>query len=95
MVNITAKEMRESGLLQEVNRQFFHPIGLALYVEEETNNMGVLDYREDAEGVTFEKPSVEKATNVSKIQQARMIERVRALGFWIQPLDHSTEHHSV
>lgn len=28
------KEFREEGYLQEVNRQFFHPLGLALELEQ-------------------------------------------------------------
>jgi hypothetical protein len=54
---IDIKEFRELGFLQEVNRCFFHPLGLALSVkvnEDGTEQLdSVWDYREDPEGITF------------------------------------------
>jgi hypothetical protein len=54
---IDIKEFREQGYLQELNRQFLHPLGLALEVVIEENGEerlgGVWDYREDAEGVIY------------------------------------------
>ena len=32
------KEFREKGYLQEANRRFFHPLGLALYIEQNDGN---------------------------------------------------------
>lgn len=55
---IDIKEFREKGFLQEVNRKFFHPLGLALEViindgtGEETLG-GMWDYRDDPEGIFF------------------------------------------
>lgn len=50
-------EFRDEGFLQEANRQFFHPLGLALEVTQEANGMrflsGVWDCRDDPEGVAF------------------------------------------
>ena len=50
-------EFRLLGLLQEVNRLFLHPRGLALEVvvdEDGTERFGgVWDYREDPEGMAF------------------------------------------
>jgi hypothetical protein len=56
--HIPIKEFREIGFLQEANRQFFHPLGLALEinVDDETGEetiSGVWDYREDPEGIEF------------------------------------------
>ena len=53
------KEFVDGGYLQEVNRQFFHPIGLALEVgikekEQEYYISGVWDYRDDPKGVYFD-----------------------------------------
>lgn len=52
------KEFRAKGYLQEVNRQFFHPLGLALEVqicEDGTELLGgVWDYRDSEEGVYFD-----------------------------------------
>lgn len=52
-------EFRELGFLQEANRLFFHPRGLALEVvtDDETGATmrlgGIWDYREDPEGITY------------------------------------------
>lgn len=55
---IDIKEFRESGYLQEVNRRFFHPLGLALEVTVENDGTeslsGVWDYREDKEGIYYD-----------------------------------------
>lgn len=55
---IDIKEFREKGFLQEVNRKFFHPLGLALEViiNDETGEEtlgGIWDYRDDDEGMFF------------------------------------------
>jgi hypothetical protein len=52
------KDFRELGFLQEVNRQFFHPLGLALevIVDEETKEEklgGIWDFSDDSEGMFF------------------------------------------
>ncbi len=51
---IDIKEFREAGYLQEANRRFFHPLGLALEItrhEDGTETLsGVWDYRDDPEG---------------------------------------------
>ena len=50
-------EFRELGFLQEVNRRFLHPLGLALEVVLEPDGTehlgGVWDYRDDPEGMIF------------------------------------------
>ena len=54
---ISIKEFREKGYLQELNRQFLHPLGLALAVK--IDDLGcesldrVWDYRADLEGVFY------------------------------------------
>lgn len=58
---IDIREFRERGYLQEANRRFFHPLGLALEVivpepddEDQTWRLGgVWDYRDDPEGMMF------------------------------------------
>lgn len=62
---MSIEEFRESGLLQEVNRRFFHPIGLALAVDapddtdsDEVKAEGeklacIYDSRDDPEGFVF------------------------------------------
>jgi hypothetical protein len=57
--HIDIKEFREKGFLQEVNRQFFHPLGLALeiIIDDDTGEVvslgGVWDYRDDPEGMFY------------------------------------------
>lgn len=54
---LSVKEFRSLGILQEANRRFFHPLGLALEVIIESDGTetvgGVWDYREDPEGNFF------------------------------------------
>lgn len=53
-------DFRNSGLLQEVNRRAFHPLGLALVVNIDSDTgevqgiAGIADYREDPEGIAFQ-----------------------------------------
>ena len=55
---IDIKEFREKGFLQELNRQFLHPLGLALEVNKDDDGNetlgGVWDYRDDPEGIIFD-----------------------------------------
>lgn len=57
MKKIEIKEFRERGYLQEINRRFLHPLGLALEVEIKENGdeviSGINDYRDDEEGVYY------------------------------------------
>jgi hypothetical protein len=79
---IDIKEFRELGFLQEVNRQFFHPLGLALEViidditKKETLG-GIWDYREDPEGNFFanEMLSEEKMRYVADLKKSKVTKR--------------------
>jgi hypothetical protein len=84
---MTGLEMSDEGYLQEVNRQFFHPLGLAMYVDPETNEMGVFDYRDDLEGVAFNSISINKTQQVMGRALDRFKARNDALGYWIQPAE--------
>lgn len=50
-------DLVEGGYLQEANRRFFHPLGLALRVSTDQAGtpatLDVVDYRDDPEGVFF------------------------------------------
>jgi hypothetical protein len=51
-------EFADDGWLQEANRQFFHPLGLALEVSDSDQSgrydtIRIWDYREDPEGMVF------------------------------------------
>lgn len=95
MINrIDIKEFREEGFLQEANRLFFHPLGLALEViieEDGTEKLGgVWDYRSDPEGILFSPGtpiSKEKARNIESLRKSHYSERLKILGSEIQGVD--------
>jgi len=87
------EEFVEFGYLQEVNRRFFHPLGLALAADKprqydlvtkkrlpdgEMELCGVWDQRDDLEGILFDKVDVEKAERVTGEMKKRRAAR-RAL----------------
>lgn len=75
-------EFRDFGFLQEVNRKFFHPLGLALEIiieEDGSAKMGgVWDYREDPEGMFFVPTSmnIDKADRVEELRQSKVKFRI-------------------
>lgn len=92
MKYIDPKEFVEFGYLQEVNRQFLHPLGLALAVQEDEQGnvgpfLGVWDERSDPEGFYFEKLSPDKAQRVRDAWDERIEARMAKLGYGVQPLD--------
>jgi hypothetical protein len=100
--HFSIKEFREKGFLQEANRQFFHPLGLALQinVDEETGEEtlgGIWDCRDDPEGVMFTDNSlqppaaVEKAKNVLIEAMKHAPARMKLFDSTIQPI--KTYHH--
>jgi hypothetical protein len=90
------KKFTEEGYLQEANRQFFHPLGLALTIRAETDDVtgdvigpvlaGIQDFRDDPEGMIFTEIDAEKAGKVLAAVKARGEPRRSALGYWIQPV---------
>lgn len=88
---IDIKEFRELGYLQEINRQFLHPLGMALSIridEDGTEHLdSIWDSREDPEGFRFENPSpnVEKALRVIAAWDEKASYRLTNLGYIVQP----------
>jgi hypothetical protein len=94
------KEFREKGYLQEVNRRFLHPLGLALEIiidETGTEKLGgIWDYRDDGEGIYYDlKNSDEQRINKFK-RNRNFIDselkiigdgRLKKLGFVIEPIN--------
>ena len=75
------KEFWERGYLQEANRLFFHPLGLALevIVDDEDGSVklgGVWDSRDDPEGIVFDEFDPMKQLNVKRKMEARMNARL-------------------
>lgn len=89
---IDIKEFREKGFLQEANRLFFHPLGLALEVKVDENGneflSGVWDYRDDKLGIIYDDGilSKTKADNVKALKDSKSAERLVELGYIIQPV---------
>lgn len=88
----------ESGLLQEANRLFFHPRGLALVVAvdktpEGVRNhrlTGIADYRHCPEGIYFTEFTESDVTRGQLIEAERVGRepgRIETLGFAVQPLE--------
>lgn len=90
IVRMPIEEFRSEGYLQELNRRFLHPLGLALEVVVEDDGTerlgGVWDYRDDPEGMWYADDGLaEKADHIHDLQVERRPARVAALGYWIQP----------
>jgi len=92
---MTVAEFRELGYLQEVNRRFLHPLGLALSVavDSETGEEsfgGIWDCRDDPEGLIFDAFHLaewERAIFVHGEWADRCATREKSLGWAIQPID--------
>lgn len=87
-------EFVSEGYLQELNRVFLHPLGLALEVvtDEEGTPValgGVWDYRDDPEGIFFTEGIIDpkKVGRVAQLVRARKAERQERLGYWVQPIN--------
>lgn len=96
---LDVKEFREKGYLQEVNRQFFHPLGLALVLQVNDNGeefiKGIWDRRDDLEGIYYgineseearKQAFREKRDFINKEFVKRNKHRIPELGFDIEPI---------
>lgn len=101
------EEIRELGILHEINRLFLHPLGLALAImvpepgaeisnTDEENLVGLmymLDDRDDPEGSIFAETALdqEKIDKFEAFRRVRWRERQDRLGFIFQPEDRKIE----
>lgn len=90
------KEFRETGLLAEVNRTFFHPLGLALEVVVEDDGSeklgGIWDYRDDPEGILYADPfPIEEIKKAQAFIREKHKQRMKALGFIFQEEGNSAD----
>lgn len=87
------KEFRESGLLAELNRIFFHPLGLALEISVEDDGTeklsGIWDYRDDPEGMLYSKEHfpTKKIKKAQEFIKQKHEQRMKVLGFVFQDPD--------
>jgi len=92
---MSVKEFREKGFLQELNRQFLHPLGLAIEVvineEDGSEKFGeVWDYTDDPEGIIFKSIKDRhkiKADKVKELFEIKSKVRLKNFGYIIQPID--------
>ena len=81
MKRIDIDEFRARGYLQEANRLFFHPLGLALevIVDEGDGSVklgGIWDLRDEPEGIVFNEFCGMRQILVERERQAKMKARV-------------------
>lgn len=87
---ISPADLLDGGYVQEANRQFFHPLGLALAVDRDTGTIEIWDDRDDPEGWFFAEPelnnddAIAKANLVANELGARSAERIAVCGAVIQ-----------
>ena len=100
---MSVKKFRELGYLQELNRQFLHPLGLAIEVtldEDGCESFGsVWDSQHDPEGIRYayldpgytDPERLEGARKKAKLVKEKQDEvhslRRKALGYLIEPLE--------
>jgi hypothetical protein len=91
---MTVKEFRDRGYLQELNRLFLHPLGLALGVVVQGGHESfgtVWDYRDDPEGIVFDilgKRERVKAETIAAERAEKAGVRAARLGYVVQPFDY-------
>jgi hypothetical protein len=91
--NLDIREFRDSGLLQEINRQFLHPRGLALKLirndDGEVVLGGIGDSRDSPSGIIFnesDSPSPKAEIYARRLLESRREARIKLLGHVIQPV---------
>lgn len=92
-------EFWAKGYVQEINRRFLHPLGMALEVAEDKDGVarlgGIQDYRADPEGMIFgdclDVSDAIRALLINEEWEARKLVRMPALGFMIEPLPNAAE----
>ena len=89
---LSVREFRDLGYLQELNRQFLHPLGLSLEVTSADPATGeeqlqVSDCREDPDPPVPERVDLFKTMLIRDEIRQRYAPRTQALGHWVQPAD--------
>jgi hypothetical protein len=88
MKYLSTDELRDGGYLQEVNRCFLHPLGLAMEVALPAGELRIQDHRGDPEGVIFADGLIDrtKALKIWDEKADRSDVRQKLLGFRVQPM---------
>jgi len=86
---LSKEDLINDGYLLEANRQFFHPLGLSLYIDN-NGNIGIFDDREYPEGSIFAVPDhihhdvLKKYERFREILKKRKKDRRKVYGLWVQ-----------
>lgn len=84
-------EFRREGYLQELNRRFLHPLGLALEVAVEDDGTerlgGIWDCRDDPAGVYYGEIDWPKFDRIERLWREREPGRVARIGDMVQPAE--------
>ena len=96
---IDIKEFRETGYLQELNRKFLHPLGMALVVRINKDGSealdSIIDARDDKEGFIYGVDNLppadviemrKKRDEVAEIWDKMAANRTKSLGYVIEPI---------
>jgi DNA polymerase III alpha subunit len=99
MKYIDLREFVDLGYLQEVNRRFFHPLGLAMSVISKNGDdkvvfAGIIDSRDQEDGCIFDERVIDskienfedKAMYVQGEWERKCEKRRQRLGYEIQPI---------
>ena len=105
---ITIEEFRKKGYLQELNRRFLHPLGLALEVIVHKSGKeslgGIWDYREDPEGIYYDLENSEENRLDMFTEKSEFIEseftkraegRIRKLGYFYEPIPKTNQKEKI
>ena len=85
---ISLEQLHRDGILHEVNRTFFHPIGMALSIDGDTGVLSVEDHTDDMEGMAFSDGALsrEKFEAFVDFAHPRIRARLAGVGFVEQPI---------
>ncbi len=101
MNEMSLQEFQAKGYLQELNRKFLHPLGLAMAVQQNSDGTvefgAIQDHRDSEEGVYFDiENSDDDRKEIFKVREnyinsqmaTRLGRRVGALGFVNEPINY-------
>ena len=76
---LSMKSFVEDGFLQEVNRQFFHGLGLAMEVKKTGNEYefsGLWDFRQIKGGILFDEKAINNPVFIARTNKIKEIQKV-------------------
>ncbi len=101
MKKLTVKEFRKLGYLQELNREYLHPLGLALEIiveDDGDERFGqVWDSRDDPEGIIYGEGmplDAKKANRINDERNEKGLVRFVKFGYYVQPLPLIKRNHN-